>query len=111
MIIRRVGVLSVAKIAAALYALMGLIIGAFISLFALVGSMAAMGGGNDNAVLGIFMGVGAVVALPIFYGVLGGVFAAISAALYNLVAGFVGGIEIEVESTGAQGGGASASGY
>lgn len=103
MIIRRVGVLSVAKIAGVLYALMGLIIGAFISLFALVGSMAAMGGGNDEAIIGVFFGVGAVVIMPIFYGVLGGIFASISAALYNLVAGFLGGIEVEIEERGPNG--------
>jgi len=35
--------------------------------------------------------------LPIMYGVIGFIAGAIGAALYNLVAGVVGGIEIEVE--------------
>lgn len=38
-----------------------------------------------------------VIFLPIMYGVIGFVAGAIGAAVYNLVAGFVGGIEIEVE--------------
>lgn len=40
-------------------------------------------------------GVGAVIALPIFYGILGIVMGALSAALYNLFAGIFGGIDIE----------------
>jgi hypothetical protein len=39
--------------------------------------------------LGIFM--------PIFYAVFGFIFGIISAAIYNLVARWVGGIEVEVE--------------
>ena len=42
MVIRRVGPLSVAKVAGVLYALMGLIIGGCISLFSLVGSATSM---------------------------------------------------------------------
>lgn len=97
MVIRRFGVLSVAKIAAVLYGLMGLIFGALFSLMSLVGVMASAGAGNEDAIFGMLFGVGAVVIMPIFYGVIGGIFAAISAALYNLVAGFVGGIELEVD--------------
>jgi len=37
------------------------------------------------------------IILPIFYGVVGFIAGAIGAALYNLIAGMVGGIEIEVE--------------
>ena len=97
MVIRRVGVFSAAKIAGALYGLMGLLIGAIFSLVALVGTMASAGAGNEDAVFGMLFGVGAVVILPLFYGVFGALFAAIGAALYNLIAGFIGGLEIEVE--------------
>lgn len=45
---------------------------------------------------GLLFGAGAIVVLPIFYGVLGFVFAGIGAAIYNLVAGWVGGIEIDM---------------
>ena len=49
----------------------------------------------------------------VFYAVIGWIFTAIACALYNVVAGFVGGIEIQVESTtpGAPGGGYPAYGY
>jgi hypothetical protein len=49
-----------------------------------------------TALIGVFLGAGAVVALPIFYGVLGFVFGALGAAIYNLAARLVGGIEIEL---------------
>ena len=37
------------------------------------------------------------IAMPIMYGVFGVVGGAIGAALYNLVAGWVGGIEVELD--------------
>jgi hypothetical protein len=42
------------------------------------------------------MGFGAIIFLPLFYGLVGGVFAAISAAVYNLAAGWVGGLEVDI---------------
>lgn len=95
MIVRRVGPMSFAKISGVLYALVGLVFGAFISLFSLVGGA---GKGGPGA-MGVIFGVGAIVAAPIFYGVLGFVFSLIGAALYNLIAGWVGGLEIDVSET------------
>ena len=43
------------------------------------------------------MGIAAVIVMPIIYGVLGFIGGIISAAMYNLIAGFVGGIEMEFE--------------
>lgn len=97
MVIRRVSPLSVGKVAGLLYAGIGLIIG---GLFALVGVGAStLGRANMPAfpLAGMAMGVGAVVVIPILYGVVGAVFAMIGAALYNLVAGIVGGIQIDVQ--------------
>jgi hypothetical protein len=36
--------------------------------------------------------------LPIFYGILGAIGGMISAAIYNLIASFIGGIEMNFES-------------
>ncbi len=47
--------------------------------------------------LGLLFGVGAVVVMPIVYGLLGFVSALVGAALYNLVARVTGGIELELE--------------
>jgi hypothetical protein len=41
-------------------------------------------------------GVGAIIVLPILYGCGGFIGAAISAWLYNLIAGAVGGVEVDV---------------
>lgn len=97
MIIRRIGVLSAAKISAALYAAIGLIAGVFISLASLVGAAAALGGDSAGGALGALFGVGAIVLLPLFYGAMGFIAGVISAFIYNVVAGVVGGIELDVE--------------
>lgn len=94
MIVRRVGPLSFAKITAILYALFGLLFGAILSLVSLAGFAAASG---QQGAAGMLFGVGAVVILPIFYGCLGFVVSLISAALYNVIAGWVGGIELDVQ--------------
>jgi hypothetical protein len=39
----------------------------------------------------------AVIAFPILYGLFGAIFSAIAALLYNVVAGFVGGLAVEIE--------------
>jgi hypothetical protein len=43
------------------------------------------------------VGVGAIIVLPIFYGGLGFVGTLIAAWLYNVIAGVVGGIELDVQ--------------
>jgi hypothetical protein len=69
MIVRRVGALSFAKVTGMLYALMGLIFGACISLFSFIGSAFAPKGMPGG--MGMLFGAGAIIALPIFYGLLG----------------------------------------
>jgi hypothetical protein len=96
MIVRRVGPLSFAKVMGVLYVLMGLLFGAIVSLISVVGGALAP---HDEAggMAGLLFGAAAIVVLPIFYGVLGFVASLIGAALYNMVASFVGGIEIDVQ--------------
>jgi hypothetical protein len=53
--------------------------------------------GTGFGALSMMFGVGAIVFLPLFYGVLGLIAGAIGAALYNLFAGIFGGIELETE--------------
>lgn len=101
MVIRRVSPLSCAKIGGALYALMGLIFGLVFAaagtfIGAIAPSMPNMGPAFGSN-LGMAFGAGMIVVMPIFYGVLGFLSTLIGAALYNLLAGMVGGVEIEVE--------------
>ena len=96
MVIRSVGVWSVARMYGILSAAAGLLAGLLFACIALVG--AGIGPRNQDmpAFAGAMFGVGAVIFLPIFYGVLGLIAGAIGGALYNVFAGIVGGIEIDV---------------
>ena len=93
--LKRVGVLSCGKVLGLLYAAMGLIFGGIFSLISIGGMVASAGQG---AAAGMLFGVGAIVFLPIFYGVLGFISGLVLALLYNLLAQFVGGLELELES-------------
>ncbi|MFQ5500192.1 MAG: hypothetical protein ACE5FH_11030 [Candidatus Zixiibacteriota bacterium] len=97
MIIKSVGVLSAAKVSGVLYAVLGFVGGLFFSLFSLV--LGSFTGGMDAALpgFGVFFGVGAVILLPIFYGLIGFVSGALAAWVYNVIVKWVGGIEIEFE--------------
>ena len=99
MVVKRVGPLSVAKNAAVLYAVLGLIVGGFFSLAAMAGAFGAAGSDNGGvpAIVAGIMGVGAIIIAPIMYSCIGFIGALIGAALYNVVAGMVGGIELDVE--------------
>jgi hypothetical protein len=83
--IRRFGIGQTAKVVAALYTLLGLV---FVPVFL----VAAVFSPKETG-----FGTGLALALPILYGVMGFIFTAIACAIYNFVAGFVGGIEVELE--------------
>jgi hypothetical protein len=88
---------SAAKIGGILGVLLGLVIGAFASLWMMaMGSM--VGGMTDRAAVpfaGMIGGAAAIVIVPICYGLFTFIGTLIYAALYNLAAKWVGGIEIE----------------
>jgi hypothetical protein len=95
MIVRRVAPLSFAKVSGILYALMGFVGGGIISVIAIVGG--ALSPDASSGFFGMAFGAAAVVILPIFYGCLGFVFALIGAALYNVIASMVGGLELDLQ--------------
>ena len=95
MVIKRFQPLSVGKVAGLLYGAMGLFVGVIVSLATTLGGLA--GRDTFGGLAGGLVGIGAIVLLPIFYGGLGFIVAIIAAWLYNLAAGFVGGIEIDVQ--------------
>ena len=92
-IIKRIGVVSAGKILGLLYALMGLIFGIIVSLISLIGGVFLKGAPSVSAIFGI----GAIIYFPIMYGIMGFISGAIMAFLYNLIAGWIGGIEVETE--------------
>jgi hypothetical protein len=93
--------MSVAKVSGILYAALGLVAGLFLAAIStasgLAGMTAANRAGPFPALAGLFFGVGAIVFLPILYGIMGFVGGGIAAALYNVFAGLVGGVELEIE--------------
>lgn len=95
MVIKRIGPVSCAKISGTLYAAIGLIFGAIFSMVALAGGMAA--NSSDGAGLGALIGVGAIIIFPVCYGLIGFVATLIFAAMYNVLATMVGGIQMDVE--------------
>jgi hypothetical protein len=95
--ITHISPLSVAKVAFVLYGLIGLIVGACIALASLLGASFGAANGDRSALLGAVFGVGAVIFLPLLYGFFGAIGALISSAIYNVVAGMVGGVELTIE--------------
>jgi hypothetical protein len=96
------GALSLGKILGAVYALLGLIFKAFFALFSVLGSLLGIAvGGSDTqgseALVGLLFGAGSIIFLPIFYGILGFIGGLIPAWIYTLMAGFGGGLKIELE--------------
>ncbi len=59
-------------------------------------TVGALGSAIPGMRLGFGMGIAAIIILPIFYGILGGVIAWLMALVYNLVAGWVGGLEVDI---------------
>ncbi|MFN2502501.1 MAG: hypothetical protein ABR530_10885 [Pyrinomonadaceae bacterium] len=103
--IRKLGVLSIAKMYAAVLLVLSLIIsipyGLIVIIYALFGASilggnAALAVGGGGVVLGVLIMIG----LPIMYSAIGFVGGAIGALIYNLFANYLGGIEIEVETIG-----------
>jgi hypothetical protein len=95
MVIRRIGPWSVARIYGALSAVMGLLAGVVFALISTAGAAFAPAG-EQEGIMGLMFGVGAVVVLPVFYGILGLIVGALGAVLYNLFAAAVGGIELDI---------------
>ncbi|HET9468758.1 MAG TPA: hypothetical protein VFO48_10110 [Vicinamibacterales bacterium] len=93
MIIKRVGPLSFARLTGLLYAVIGLLIGGIFSLAA----MAGVSDSHELAGFGVVIGVAAVIVFPILYGGLGFLTSLVAAWLYNLAAGMVGGVELDIQ--------------
>ncbi len=101
--INKMGVFSVAKMQAVLGLVIGLIIGiiygVIIILYSLLG--ASLVGGNNGLAVGgggVVIGIIAMIGFPIMYGIIGFIGGAIGAFVYNIFAGIIGGIEMEVEN-------------
>jgi hypothetical protein len=105
--LKRVGVFSCGKIFALTWAAMGLVIGVIYGLiFMVVGGAMLAGGGRDSGAAGasgFVIGLIMMVAIPIFYGFLGFIMGLIGGLVYNIGAGTIGGLELELENMDGSG--------
>lgn len=95
MVIRRIAPLSLGKLTGSLYLLLGLLIGCIVALVSLVGASLLPAEEMPIPFAGVLFGVGAVVFFPLLYGFFGFLGGLLIAALYNVAAGWTGGVEIE----------------
>jgi hypothetical protein len=95
--LKRVSVLQAGKITGILYACLAVVFIPFVMIAIMAQRM------NPNHASGpfAFIGLGFAIFMPVIYGVMGFILGVISAAIYNLVASWVGGLEFEVEESPA----------
>src|SRR6266853_5723129 len=99
--VKRIAPGSAFKVGLVVYAILGLIVGICMALFSMMaGSLGSLAGGGvpGARALGFGFGLGAIILFPILYGIVGGVAGAVGAAVYNLAAGWVGGLEVDITS-------------
>ncbi len=97
--LKRIAPLQAGKMIGVFYALISLIFVPFFLFFMTMGGMAARQSGNATVMPLMFgMGIGAIVFVPVIYGVMGFVFGALGALVYNLLAKPLGGFELEFET-------------
>ncbi len=95
-VLKRIGVLSMAKFQAILMALMGLVVTLFFVVVAFLGG-AVLGGSFDLGVMLGGLGTLVLIGTPVIFGLYGFITGAIGALLYNLVSKLVGGLKMEFE--------------
>ncbi|MBI5530192.1 MAG: hypothetical protein HY918_01695 [Candidatus Doudnabacteria bacterium] len=90
--IKRVNAISFGKILGTIYGVLGLVLGLIVTAI-ITGNVFFTGNKNYAT---IFFGFGAIVLIPLVYGLAGFVFGALLGWLYNIAAKRVGGLEIEI---------------
>ncbi len=92
--VKKIGVFSLAKIEAVMGAVIGFIAGI---IWAIIGTaFIGFAGPGMPFGSGLLFGIAAIVLLPILYALIGFIGGALVAFIYNIVAGWIGGIEIEL---------------
>ncbi|HEY8995334.1 MAG TPA: hypothetical protein VIM71_11770 [Lacunisphaera sp.] len=100
--LKRIAPLQAGKMLGVFYAAFSLLFVPFMIFFFAVGSMAAKAQGQAMPPgMGMLFGFGMIGLLfvPVIYGVLGFVFGALAALLYNLLARWIGGLDLTFETT------------
>jgi hypothetical protein len=94
--IKKINILSVAKIYGLSMAFVGLIIGIFVG-FAMFFFGTFVGTDNNySSYFGLSLGIIGLLSMPILFGLLGLVFGGLATFFYNILASWLGGIKIEI---------------
>lgn len=94
--IKKINILSLAKIYGLSMAFIGLILGIFVG-FAMFFLGTFVGtDSNFSSYFGPSLGILGLLAMPILFGLLGFIFGGLASFFYNLLASWVGGIKIEI---------------
>lgn len=106
MTVRRVGVLSAAKmygmVGLGIGLIVGVIYGLIVMMFGAIMLTSQESGASGAAAGGFVIGLLIMIGFPIAYGVLCFIAGAIGGFIYNIAAKFAGGLELELESTGPE---------
>jgi len=96
--LKRIEPASAMKIGAIIYAFLGLFIGIVMACFSLVAGSLTRIGGNPIGMgaFGVGVGFGSIIVAPIVYAIIGAIGAGIAAVVYNLAAGWMGGLEVDI---------------
>jgi hypothetical protein len=102
MTIKRFSIFSVAKMQALLMFVIGLIFGVIYGLIfmifgAAIAAMVPQGDAQTGGIGSVVIGLIMMIAFPLIYTVIGFIGGAIGALIYNIAAGVVGGIKVELE--------------
>ena len=98
--LKRIAPLQAGKILGVFYALISLLFVPFMLVFVAIGSLVSRNQpGAAPFPLMFGMGIGFMLFLPVLYGICGFIFGALSAWIYNLLAKWLGGFELEFEQS------------
>jgi hypothetical protein len=95
--IKRLEPVSVMRISALAYGVLGLLEGVVFGVFLFLAPVVGPNSRTSPRVFGPVLGVLAIIFLPILFAAMGAIMGGLSAVTYNLAAKYVGGIQVEVE--------------
>ena len=87
---------SVMKVSAICYAVLGLVEGAIFSVIFSIIPMAAPHDAKFPPFVGVMFGGFSIIFFPVCFAIIGAIFAGLGALVYNLAARWAGGIQVEI---------------
>jgi hypothetical protein len=95
--VKRFDPVSVMKMSAICYAIFGVFEGAFVSIIFSIIPIAAPHDSKMPPFFGVIFGGLSIIFFPICFAIIGAIFGALGALIYNMAARWTGGIQMEVQ--------------